>query len=156
MIRPTAKRFLINSDGAAAIEFALIAPIALIVLLGLADVGLWVREQAKVNQVMREVVQATMITRDTDKLRNFLAESLTRHDITAIQKSVTCSCPGQEPKPKCEDLNPTACSTSSTPWPLFIEIHLIAQYQTIFPLWGLYELSFDPPAPESRMQVQVR
>jgi Flp pilus assembly pilin Flp len=149
MKRGGVRRFLQRSDGGAAIEFALIASFVVLPLLsGLVDVGLWLREQAKVNQVTREVAQAAMRTRNTDVLRELLDRSISKHGITPETKKVSCICPGDK-KPKCESLDPSKCATSSIPWQLVIEIEVVAEYHTIFNFWNL-------DLPESKVQVQVR
>lgn len=57
------KRFILglsDRQGVAAVEFALIAPVLLIMLLGLIDVAFMIIEKSRLNQVTREVATSVM------------------------------------------------------------------------------------------------
>lgn len=151
MIRAAARRFLRRSDGAAALEFALIAPVALILLAGLVNVGLQVREQAQLDQATREVVEAAMVSRDITVLEGLLARSLAEHGITPSQApavDLVCLCPGQNDIPRCTISDARLCAATGLPWEIVIEIRAQTLYR---PLIGGAGITLD-----SRMRVQVR
>jgi Flp pilus assembly pilin Flp len=151
MNRGAVRRFLQRSDGAAAIEFALIAPVALILLAGLVNVGLQVREQAKLNQATREVAEAAMFTRNLTVLRQVLDNALAENGIAAggpRQVRLICVCPGQAEIANCSLAQARSCTATGLPWEIVIEVSAGTQYQP--PIGG------SPVDLQSRMRVQMR
>lgn len=69
-------RFRADQRGVAAIEFAILAPLLVTALLGLADVGIMVADQMRLNQITRETVAVAMFQDDTDTLAQILSDQV--------------------------------------------------------------------------------
>jgi Flp pilus assembly pilin Flp len=69
------KRFAKSQDGAVAIEMAIIAPVLLILLIFTVNIAAKFVEQARLNQVTREVVEAVLYTSVIEDLEGSLKES---------------------------------------------------------------------------------
>ena len=130
-----ARRFLRRESGAAAIEFALIAPFVLIILVGLVNVGLQMRQAAKLNQATREVAEAAMFTSVTSVLSAMLTKSLSDHGLTPSSTpriTLVCICPGETDKPNCTTAEAANCTSTGLPWGIVIEISAETLYTPLF------------------------
>lgn len=145
------RRLRRRQDGVAAVEFALIAPVLLILLGGAANVGFRYREEARLNQATRETAEAAMFTRDLTALRATLTEELaalgTSMGGASYQGTVTLSCQCPDPAhpgqcaPSCGDGKPSAIA-------VVIEANVL--YRPLFPLIG------GERTLSSTLRVQVR
>lgn len=62
------RRMLRADDGAAAIEFALIAPVVLLLFVAMANLGIRALEEARINQVTRETAETALFTQNLTTL----------------------------------------------------------------------------------------
>ncbi len=154
--RRAVARFLRRTDGTAALEFALIAPVVLLLFVGMVNTGFRFHEEARLNQVTRETAEASMYTQDLDVLRQTLADAIA--DLgpsiggTPYAGSVTllCTCPGQTDIPDCTVTQGAACAATGLPWSIVIEIRAAMDYRPLIPLIGTAR------SLESRLRMQVR
>lgn len=158
MRRGAVRRFLRRADGTAALEFALIAPVLLILFAGLVNVGFRLREESRLNQATRETAEAGMFTRDLAVLRqtldNALAELGTPTGGGAYSGSVTlvCLCPGQADIANCSITQARSCTSTGLPWEIVIEVGAQVDYRPLIPLVG----GAASQRLQSTMRVQVR
>ena len=144
-------RFLRRAEGAAAIEFALIAPVVLIILAGTVNVGLRFLEQARLNQTTREVAQAAMFTSNLSVLTQLLTNALAENGIVPSSPptvSLVCICPGQPEVRNCTTLDSASCAATGLPWALAVEVTAATLYQ---PLIGR-----EPIPLASQVRIQIR
>lgn len=62
------RRFWRNTDGLAAIEFAILAPMLFFAFLAMVDVGLMIYEKLRLGQIVRDAAAAAMLTQDTSSI----------------------------------------------------------------------------------------
>lgn len=150
------RQFLGRSDGTAAIEFALIAPIVLLLFVGMVNLGFRFHEEARLNQVTREVAEASMFTQDLDVLDQTLANAIADlgPSIGGVpytgSVSLLCACPGQADVPNCSISQAASCSSTGLPWEIVIEIRAQMEYRPLIPLIGTSARL------ESTMRMQAR
>jgi Flp pilus assembly protein TadG len=145
------KKFLSRTDGAAAIEFVLIAPILLLLFAGLVNIGLRVYQQSLLDQAVREAAQAAMFTQDKAVLNQTLNTALAGSG-TASPVAIICFCPAQADIRDCTVAQSASCPATGLPWEIAIEISAQADYRPLIPLPG-----FDATAVLlSTIRVQVR
>lgn len=155
----TAQRFrgfLGRTDGTAAIEFALIAPVLMLLFVGMVNVGFRFREEARLNQVTRETAEASRFTQDLPVLRQTLANAIVDLGPSISGQPYTgsvdllCICPGQSDIPACSPTQAASCPATGLPWGIVIEIRARMDYRPLIPLIGSASVL------ESTMQIQVR
>ncbi|MCC5986155.1 MAG: pilus assembly protein [Pararhodobacter sp.] len=145
-----AVRFVRDQHGLAAIEFALVGPIAVFGLVAMADIGLAVRDRMALDHIVRTGAQTAVANPGTDAVLNALHAasegSLTRAgSVAALSVSVVqeCACP-EAPA------NSIACTTTcSGQKPTFIFYTLRADSVAS-------GLLLPDMAVSSRARVQVR
>ena len=145
-------RFWRREDGVAAIEFALIAPIVLILFVGMVNVGFRLYEESRLNQATRETAEAAMFTRSVTSLQAVLDNQLASLGRSVggepFTGTVTLACQCVDPA------QPTQCAAtcagSSLPSGISVRIEASLLYRPLFPLLGRTVTL------QSRMQVQVR
>ncbi len=62
------KRFYSDHSGVAAVEFAFIAPILLVILIGTVDFGRYINDKMKIEAAARAAVEYLITTRDPDSV----------------------------------------------------------------------------------------
>jgi hypothetical protein len=145
-------RFWRREDGVAAIEFALIAPIVLILFVGMANVGFRFYEESRLNQATRETAEAAMFTRNLTSLQAVLDSQLASLGRSVggepFTGTVTLACQCVDPAQPGQCAG--TCAGSSLPSGISVRIEASLLYRPLFPLLGRTVTL------QSRMQVQVR
>jgi Flp pilus assembly pilin Flp len=149
---PLWHRFWRREDGVAAIEFALIAPIVLILFVGMVNVGFRLYEESRLNQATRETAEAAMFTRNIASLQGVLDTQLASLGRSIggapFTGTVTLACQCVDPA------HPTqcagTCSGSSLPSGISVLIQASLEYRPLFALVGRTVTL------QSKIQVQVR
>lgn len=145
-------RFWRREDGVAAIEFALIAPIVLILFVGMVNVGFRLYEESRLNQATRETAEAAMFTRKRTSLQAVLDNQLASLGRSVGGEpftgtvTVACECVDPAQPTQCA----STCAGSSLPSAISVRIEASLLYRPLFPLLGRTVTL------QSRMQVQVR
>lgn len=145
-----------RNEGAAAIEFALIAPVLLLLFAGLANLGLKALEEARLHQVTRETAEAALYTQDLDILdarhAAAIAELGTPFSGSAYSGDVAllCLCPSQNPIENCSVAQATLCPATGLPWEIVIQVMAQMTYGPILPGFGSAETL------RSVLRVQIR
>ena len=149
------KSFLNDSNGVAAIEFALIAPVLLILLIGVTNFGFKLFEQARLNQVTREVAEAAQFTQNLTLLAQLLEEEITYLGVplsgSAYMGSIilVCQC-GEIEQQGCTISQAKMCNATNLPWAIAIDIKAEMEYRPLMSLLGEEELL------TSKIRVQTR
>jgi hypothetical protein len=145
------RRFKRQEDGVAAIEFALIAPIVLILFVGMVNVGFRFYEEARLNQATRETAEAAMFTRNVASLQSVLNAQLASLGPSVggepFTGTVGLACECYDPA------HPTQCAgtcANGLPSGISVSIQASLLYRPLFPLLGR-TLTL-----QSKIQVQVR
>lgn len=73
---PRRAGWVCDRRGVAALEFALIVPVLLLMFLGMVDIGFSFYERSRLNQATRETAEATTYTRDAARLTQILQSEL--------------------------------------------------------------------------------
>jgi Flp pilus assembly protein TadG len=145
-------RFWRREDGVAAIEFALIAPIVLILFVGMVNVGFRLYEESRLNQATRETAEAAMFTRNLTSLQAVLDNQLASLGRSVggepFTGTVTLACECVDPAQPTQCAG--TCAGSSLPSAISVRIEASLLYRPLFPLLGRTVTL------QSRMQVQVR
>jgi Flp pilus assembly protein TadG len=122
------RRVLSDTRGNVAIEFALVAPIFALLIMGLADFGFMTRERSTLDAAARAGLQVIL----TDPGDTVLAEELAQEMApdADVDADVACQCP---------DGTPTACNTTcSGQLPLrFVAMTATVEWPLLFPWPGL-------------------
>lgn len=156
MTRQAIRRFLRQTDGAAAVEFVLIAPVILLMFVGMINFGFRYYEEARLNQATRETAEASMFTQDLTVLRQTLANSIAElgPSISGVpytgSVAMFCTCPGQADIPNCTASQAASCAATGMAWGIIIEIRAQMSYRPLIPLVG------QPANLQSVLRVQVR
>lgn len=122
------RRLLPDTRGNVALEFALVAPIFALMVIGLADFGLMTRERSTLDAAVRAGLQVILTDPgDTSQAEALALEMAPDAEVEAI---VACECP---------DGAPTACNTAcSGQLPLrFVTMTAMVEWQMLFPWPGL-------------------
>lgn len=145
-------RFLENTNGVAAVEFVLIAPILLLLLIGLVDFGLYINAKMKLENMARASSEYVRNGGDPNNLTaDVLAysgssDSANSFDDITLTTSNVC---------ECDDNVETDCATGCAAdgyMREFIIINLDMTYNTLFPYPGLP--GSIPLSGRARMQIQ--
>lgn len=89
------KFFLKNQSGIAAVEFALLAPILIVLFIGVVDMGLYINDKIKVEMTARAAAEYLVISRDEDGVDEnivepyYLGMSTPPH---TIETELVCEC----------------------------------------------------------------
>jgi Flp pilus assembly protein TadG len=149
-------RFARREDGAAAIEFALIAPVILILFIGMANLGFRYLEEGRLTQVARETAQAALYTSDTAVLQQTLNTAIlqlgsplsgSNYRGTVIK---ICICPGSADIPNCTTSQARSCVATSKPWEIVIDVVARMDYEPLLPGVGAAQTI------SKSLRVQVR
>ncbi len=127
--------------GASAIEFALLAPVLIVTILGTVDVGRALTEQMSLSSLLRTGAQTAMAGGDLSRINQVLHAA--KDDSIALEVVRVCACP--------ENAGATVnCSTTCAGLaPTAIYYHINAE--------KTFSGAFLPDIPLSRsLQVQVR
>lgn len=136
------RAFLGREDGAAALEFALIAPVLLLLFIGMANLGTRALEEARLHQVTRETAEAALYTQNLAVLANTLNAAITDLGTpisgTAYTGSIrlVCVCPGQAELVNCTPVQAANCAATSLPWEVVIEVSAQLAYRPLLPGFG--------------------
>jgi len=133
-----------KEDGVAALEFALIAPILIVLFLGLADIGFAFYETSRLNQITRTTAEAAMSLREQTRLQRVLDQ-----EITLIGDSiggnpyvgsiaVSCTCPSEASPPNCSGICADGSASGTqititanlTHEPIFLQIDALRALQS--------------------------
>jgi Flp pilus assembly protein TadG len=145
-----------RESGAAAIEFALIAPVLLLMFVGMANLGVRAIEEARLNQVARETAEAALFTQSLTVLDTTLQAAITdlgapiSGDTYAGTVRLLCLCPGQAEIENCTTSQAVLCTSTGLPWEVVIEVDVQMNYQPLLPGFGTEGLI------ASTLRVQVR
>ena len=94
-----------STRGVAAVEFALIAPILLILILGLVDYGLAMFVKMELTGAVRAGAQLALTDKDdTDKIKAAVVAATNNSNALVVTATETC---------KCEDETTVACGTEA-------------------------------------------
>ncbi len=145
-----------SDSGAAAIEFALIAPVLLILFVGMANLGVRAIEEARLNQVTRETAEAALFTQSLAVLDTTLQSAITdlgdplSGDSYAGTVRLLCLCPGQAEIENCTTSQAVLCTSTGLPWEVVIEVTVQMNYTPLLPGFGTEGVL------DSTLRVQVR
>lgn len=148
--------FLAGERGAAAIEFAIIAPILLILFLGMANLGIAFLEQGRLDQVTRETAQAALFSQDMALLNATMTSAISELGSPISGSNYTgsvkllCICPGSQPLVGCTVAQAALCPSTGLPWEIVIEIIARIDFSPIAPGFNLEKTL------QSTLHVQVR
>ncbi|MDH5722031.1 MAG: pilus assembly protein [Alphaproteobacteria bacterium] len=94
----TIKAYLLNTKGASAVEFALLAPILITLLVGTIDYGYYIVQRMELQSVATSVAEYVMIKQNDDNLVTVAGEVYSGNplDIT-VTSSYQCQCEGGAP-----------------------------------------------------------
>lgn len=142
MIRVWLRSVLRREEGAAAIEFALIAPVILLMFIGMANLGVRALEEARINQVTRETAEAALYTQNLAVLASTLDAAITDLGTpisgTGYSGSIrlVCVCPGQAELVNCTPTQAASCAATGLPWEVVIEVSAQLAYRPLLPGFG--------------------
>ena len=126
--------FAKSEAGVAAVEFALIAPILILLMVGLTDMGLYIKSRMQLEQISRASVDYVMQGGDennigTDVLNYYDAEHATSYSINTER---FCTCADGETQ-DCSALNCGAGDYSRQ----YFQVTLNRTVSTLFPYPGI-------------------
>lgn len=159
MIGKGSRRFLRQDDGTAAIEFALIAPVILLLFVAMVNLGFRFLEESRINQVARETAEASMFTQDMNVLRQTMANAIADlgPSISGVPYTGTvtrlCACPGSADIPDCSITQAATCPSTGGPWSIVIEVTTNMNYRPLIPLTPIFSTE---EALQSTLRIQVR
>ncbi len=145
-----------DESGAAAIEFALIAPVLLLMFVAMANLGVRAIEDARLNQVARETAEAALFTQNLTVLDTTLQAAISdlgtpiSGDTYAGAVRLLCLCPGQAEIENCSTSQAALCPATGLPWEVVIEVNVQMNYRPLLPGFGTAGLI------ESTLRVQSR
>lgn len=103
--RRAVTRLLRSRSGVSAVEFALLAPVLVLMALATADAGMAIYQKMMIGQVLRAGAQMALLGTDQDGIRSVLEEVARKNftlagetatgDALAITVSSYCGCPGE-------------------------------------------------------------
>lgn len=143
MARPW--RFVRDEGGTAALEFALIAPVVLLLFVGMANLGLRFLEEGRLTQVTRETAQAALYTADVAVLQQTMTAAIAElgAPISGGAYSGTvrriCLCPGSADVVNCTPLQARTCTATGKPWEIVIDVAAQMDYRPLLPGLGSAE-----------------
>ena len=133
--------FLPTERGSSAIEFALLAPVLIVALLGTVDVGRALTEQMALGSLLRTGAQSAMAGGDVSKINQVLHAA--KDDSISLDVARVCACP--ENAGTAVDCSTTCAGPASTA--IYYHVNAAKTFSGIFL----------PDIPLSRsLQVQVR
>jgi len=99
------KRFRYNQDGASAVEFALIAPVMIVMLLGLLDYAIGAFHSMELESAARSGAQYAMLDSSDTSVIQTTVENSTNLDTDNLTVTITEYC-------ECSDGSTVACAGS--------------------------------------------
>jgi Flp pilus assembly pilin Flp len=97
------KKFFINTSGIAAVEFALIAPILLYILIATIDIGLYLNDKIKLEFLARAATEYLLVTQDEELVvQEVLApyydseQEANWQEAIDLESDMVCACEGGE------------------------------------------------------------
>ena len=156
MTRARLGQVLRAEDGAAAIEFALIAPVVLLLFIGMANLGIRALEEARINQVTRETAEAALYTQNLTLLADTMAAAITdlgapiSGTVYTGAVNLLCICPDQSELVGCTSAQAALCPATGLPWEIVIEVTAGLDYRPLLPGFG------QETALSSVLRVQAR
>lgn len=109
------RRFCRETDGLAAIEFAILAPVLFFAFLAMVDIGLMIYEKLRLGQITRDAAAAAMLTQSTSNIAAAVQQAITvtgpsisgaNYQSDAITLSFTCSGAPSSANVVCSDGKP--------------------------------------------------
>lgn len=149
-------RWRVEDQGAAAIEFALIAPVLLVLFVGMVNLAFRYMETARLDQVTRETAQAAMFVQDPTALTRTLNAAIAdlgnpiSGSVYAGAVQLVCVCPGQAEIAGCSPAQALKCPATGLPWEIVLQISARMDYRPLLAGIGVAE-----PI-QSVLRVQVR
>lgn len=151
------RHFAASTSGAAAIEFALLSPLFLLLLVGMLNLGSQAFTQARLNQAVRETAEAALFAQDSAALRTVLRAALADIGVSttttpdAMSVELKCLCPGSNPITDCTATQAASCAATGLPWELVFEIRAKIPFTPPLPVlnYGRKDLT-------SELRVQLR
>ena len=125
-------RFIREESGASAVEFALMAPVLVLLLLGLADMGLLVVERVQIQTLTTAAAEYVVRTQDDTNLPIVAAEVYpgNMNDIT-LESEFECECADGEAQ-----ICPVSCADGDYQR-RFISVSASGNFSPLFPYYGL-------------------
>lgn len=154
------RQFLTETSGAAAIEFAILSPLFLILLGWMINISDQAFSQARLNQTVRETAEAALFTQDSAVLAEVLLAALADAGLTAPSGSdpvlvqLRCTCGTEDLADSfCTIAKTASCTaTGGLPWELVFKIKATIPYSAPFAI----EAYSPPSSLSSELRVQVR
>ncbi|MBU9697526.1 pilus assembly protein [Rhodobacteraceae bacterium HSP-20] len=152
------RQFLTETSGAAAIEFAILSPLFLILLVGMLNLGSQAFTQARLNQTVRETAEAALFTQDTAVLSAILRAALTDAGLPtsgstgAVLVELRCLCGIEDlAEALCTVQKTASCTATGMPWELVFKISTKIPFTPPLPIEG-----YGPRELTSELRVQLR
>lgn len=128
------KKFIRSESGAAAVEFSFIAPILLLLMVGLMDMGMYIRDRMKLEQISRAAVDYIMQggqedNIQTDVLTYYDSENAESYTITP-ERVCTCS------DGATQDCSAMSCSHGDYSRQ-YVQVTVDRTFTTLFPYPGI-------------------
>jgi Flp pilus assembly protein TadG len=130
------RRLRAAQSGNAAVEFALLVPIVMILLAGLFDYGMVVRLSMQLNSAARAGVQyATIYPADTDGVQRAARNSVNDSSMTVFTPDVFCTC-GSSTASRLSTCNGTAICGAGVTNRNYVSVQVQRSYTPILPYGG--------------------
>jgi hypothetical protein len=131
--------FFRNESGVAAVEFALIAPVFLLLMAGILDYGLMINYQMKLQDLSRTAAQYVVqggsdadVMEDIIETSDFYQDSVAKGQDIILSTDTECEC-GNGVSMSCA----LSCPSDGDYLRSFYIVTLTSTYQTLFPYPGL-------------------
>jgi Flp pilus assembly protein TadG len=126
------RNFLKNTDGVAAVEFSLLAPVVLFLMLGTIDFGIYVKERMKMEQIARASVEYVLQGGYEEGIQTDVVAYYDESNRYEVTTSWMCTC---------SDGAMAACGEESCPAGdysrQFVQVDLSRSFAPLFPYPGL-------------------
>lgn len=112
---PALRRFWRDTDGLAAIEFAILAPMLFFAFLAMVDIGLMIYEKLRLGQIVRDAAAAAMLTQNTTNISAAAQQAISvagpsisgaAYNADPVTLSFSCSGTAHSPNAVCSDGKP--------------------------------------------------
>jgi hypothetical protein len=137
------RRILTDTSGNMAIEFALVLPIFVLMVMGVAEVGFMMRERSTLDAAARAGLQVILLDPTDIDQAETMAQQIAPDAV--VEAEVVCECP---------DGTPSACNTTcGGQLPLrFVSLTAITEWPLVFPWPGVPDPTILESFAEGRTQ----
>lgn len=135
MIRAIFKNYISENEGASAVEFALLAPFFIIVLVATFDFGVYIQERMKIQSTAHTVAEYISVSQSEEGAQTVANEAYSgRNESIDVDTSFSCEC-GDGVVAEC----PIVCEEEDDFQRRFVTVSVSGQFDALFPYPGVPE-----------------